>query len=61
MLWVLLGQCDNVFLLWLLVCGGSWSLVGLGWWCLGLCGGWWLVGAGGNCNVDCSTVSVCRV
>ncbi len=46
------GFWVNVFLLWLLVCGGSWSLVGLG---------WWLVGAGGNCNVDCSTVSVCRM
>ena len=33
-----------------LVCGGSWSLVGLGWCCLGLCG-WCLAGAGGNCHV----------
>ena len=41
---------------------GSWCVVGLGlWWVLaGGVGALWWLGAGGNCNVDCSTVSVCR-
>ena len=53
---VLLGQCVSFVALgvwWFLVFGGPWLVV------FGAL--WWLVGAGGNCNVDCSTVSVCRM
>ena len=57
MLWLLLGQCVSFVALgawWFLVFGGSWLVVFGALWCL-VVGGWW--GAGGNCNVDCSTVT----
>ena len=45
-----------------LVCGGSWSLVGLGWCVCGfvVLGGWWLVGAGGNCHAGRVVSTLCR-
>ena len=46
-------RCVVVLGLWWVLAGGVWGFVVLG--------GWWLVGAGGNCNVDCSTVTVCRM
>ena len=57
MLWLLLGQCVSFVALgvwWFLVFGGSWLVVFGALWCL-------VVGAGGNCNLDCSTVTVCRM
>ena len=40
---------------------GSWCVAALGLWWVLAGGVWGFVGAGGNCNVDCSTVSVCRM
>ncbi len=44
---VVFGARVFLAVLCLLLCGGSWSLVGLGWWCLWLCGAWLVVGWGG--------------
>ena len=51
---VLGGRAVFLAVLCVLVCGGSWSLVGLGWCCLRLCGAWWLVvGWGWEHLADC--------
>ena len=62
--WSLWGWCGFwvALLFWLCCvswCGGSCSLVGLGWWCLGLCGAWWLVVCWAWWRLCCGYVGAC--